>query len=401
LNVDAVVEGTVMRSGGRVRITAQLIEASIDRHLWARSYEDEGQNVLAVQYEISKAIAQQVRLVLTPRGHIRTGIDKRLDPEAYESYLRGEYWLNRFTPESIQQATAYFQHAIDKDPEYAPAYAKLSGCYRMLANMGVAPADATNRKANALITKALELEPYFAPAHAGKGWGLLMYDLDFAAAGAEFKLAVDLDPNSPEGHEGLSDYYATIGRVQDAVQEAERTRELDPLASIVNNNLCQKLTFARRYDEALAQCKANTDLDSNSARSLWIVGDVYAAKGMESEALSSFLQALQRVGASSRMIAAAEGGARTGGLRGYWRALSRDVPENLEKGTLGPFDAAQIYAYSGDADRAMHWLEKAVEKRSFGVTYLGVDPTFDSLRSDPRFVSLLRRIALPQAQSVH
>jgi TolB-like protein/DNA-binding winged helix-turn-helix (wHTH) protein len=303
LNVDAVVEGTVMRSGGRVRISAQLIQASVDRQLWAQSYEDQVQNVLAVQHEISKAIANQVRMALTPRGHIRAGIDRPLDPEAYESYLRGEYWLNRFTPESIQQATVHFQHAIDKDPDYAPAYAKLSGCYRMLANMGVLPTDAANRKANALVAKALELEPYFLAAHASKGWGLLMHDLDFAASGSEFKLAVDLDPNSPEAHQGLSDYYATIGRVQDAVQEAERTRELDPLASIVNNNLCQKLAFARRYDEVLAQCKANIDLDQNSARSLWIVGDVYAAKGMESEAVSSFLQALRRAGAPPTMIA--------------------------------------------------------------------------------------------------
>lgn len=395
LHVDAIVEGTIIRSGTKVRIDAQLIRASDDRHLWAQSFQSDARDMLGLQREVAETIAKQVRSTLLAGDQIRAGVPAPASLEAYELYLRGEYYLNRFTGESLQQAAKYFQQAMEKDPDYAPAYCKLSGCYRMLGNMGVLPTTVANRKAKALIAKALELEPDFGPAHTGKGWNLLSYDLDFAAAGAEFKRAVELSPNSPESHQGLSDYYATVGQLQEAVRESERTRDLDPLAAIVNNDLCRMLTLARRYDEALAQCKANVDLESNSARSLWMVGDVYAAKGMEFEALSSFLEALQRAGAPPTMIAAAQAGARHGGVKGYWQALVPFTSENMAKGYIGPFDAALGYTHAGDADKAMPWLEEAVKARSFGITYLGVDPVFDPLRSDPRFVSLLKRMGLP------
>jgi TolB-like protein len=286
LNVDAIVEGTVVRYGGRVRIAAQLIQASEDRHLWAQSFEGEVKDVLMLQHEISRAIANQVRLTLTPQEQIRPGIDRPLNPEAYEAYLRGEYYLNRFTPESIHQAAGLFQQAIEKDP----------------------------------------------------------------------------------------------------------------LGLIVNNSLCQVLVFARRYDEALVQCKANLDLDSGSARPWWLLGEIYAAKGMESEAVSSFLEALRHGGASSTMMAAVEAGGRKGGTRGYWQALIQFIPENLSAGNVGPFEAAATYLYAGDAAKAMPWLEKAVEARSFGVSFLVADPAFDSLRSDPRFIALLRKMGLAQGK---
>jgi len=250
-----------------------------------------------------------------------------------------------------------------------------------------------------LVAKALELDPQFAAAHAVRGWSLLLYELDFATAGAELKRAVELNPNGVEGHQGLGDYYATMGQLQESVLEVEHARELDPLASIVNSDLCTMLFFARRYDEALAQCKANLDLDPNSVRALWFIGDVYAAKGMNSEAVSTFLQAMQLGGAPPGMIAAAKTGARDSGLKGYWKALTQFLPENVANGNLEPFDAAVGYAYAGDADMALRSLDKAVEARCYGITYLGVNPMFDELRSDPRFVSLLRRIGLPQSQA--
>src|SRR6266851_1256534 len=399
LNVDAIVEGTVVRSGGQVRIAAQLIQASADKHLWAQSYQSDLKDVLGLQHEIANVIAKQIRLTLTPHEQIRVGIDRPINPEAYESYLRGEYFLNRFTPDSIRKAADYFQQAIEKDPNYAPAYSKLAGCYQILAGMGAIPKKVAYPKAKVLVAKALELEPQFAAAHAVRGWSLLLYELDFATAGAELKRAVELNPNGVEGHQGLGDYYATMGQLQESVLEVERARELDPLASIVNSDLCTMLFFARRYDEALAQCKANLDLDPNSVRALWFIGDVYAAKGMNSEAVSTFLQAMQLGGAPPGMIAAAKTGARDSGLKGYWKALTPFLPENVANGNLEPFDAAVGYAYAGDADMALRSLEKAVEARCYGITYLAVNPMFDELRSDPRFVSLLRRIGLPQSQA--
>jgi TolB-like protein/Tfp pilus assembly protein PilF len=399
LKVDAIVEGTVVRSGKRVRITAQLIQGSADKHLWAQSYESDLKNVLALQREIANAIAKQVRIVLTPSEQIRTGIDRPVNLEAYESYLRGEYFLNRSTPDSIRKAADYFQRAIENDPNYPPAYTKLAGCYQILAVMGAIPKKAAYSKADILLAKALELDPQFAAAHAVRGWRLLLYVRNFETAEAEFKRAVELNPNGVEGHEGLGNYYASMGQSGESVQEMQYARELDPLGSIVNSDLCRTLYFARRFDDALAQCKANLDLSPNSVGPLSNLGDVYAAKGMESEAMSTFLHALQLAGAPPAMIAAAETGAIGSGLKGYWAALVRFAPEYVAKGDLEPFDAAVGYAYAGDADEALRWLEKAVEERCSGIMYLGVNPTFDGLRSDPRFISLLRRIGLPQSQT--
>ena len=175
-------------------------------------------------------------------------------------------------------------------------------------------------KSKLLIAKALELDPQFATARAVLGWALLDYDLNFAAAGTEFQRAVELNPNGAEGHLGLGDYYAAMGRMQESVQEVQRARDLAPLDLIVNIDLCQKLVFARRYDQALAQCKANLDLDPSSPHSVGLLGAVYTAKGMESEAASAFLRSLELGGASPAMITALKTGQKKSGLSGFWKA---------------------------------------------------------------------------------
>ncbi len=197
----------------------------------------------------------------------------------------------------------------------------------------------------------------------------------------------------------MATYYDTIGKLRDSVLEMERARELDPLALIVNTDLCRALFYARQYDEALSQCRANIDLDPNAPRAFWLVGDVYAAKGVDSEAVTSFLQALQLASAPPSMIAAAKNGARDTGLKGFWKALVQFVPENVANGNLDAYEAAVDYTYAGDTDKALFWLGKAVETRCYGITYLGVNPLFDQLRSNPRFLSLLRRVGLPQSES--
>jgi|SRR5215469_7003804 len=399
LKVDAIVEGTVVRSGQQLRITAQLIQAASDKHLWAQTYEGNVQDVLGLQNQVAREIAKQVRSTLMPHEEIRAGVERPLNLKAYESYLRGEYFLNRFTPDSVRAAGNYFQSAIDEDPTYPPAYTKLAGSYQILAAMGAIPKDVAHSKAKLLIAKALQLDPQFGPTHAVRGWSLLLYDLDFAAAGTEFKRAVELSPNSVEAHEGLGDYYASIGQVEDSVQEVQYARKLDPFGLIVNHDLCQTLYFARRFDEALAQCKANLDLNPNSVTSLLYIGNIYGAKGMDSEATSTYIRALELADAPVAMIAAVKKGAVDSGLTGYWRAVAPFIPENLSNGKIDSWDAAIVYANAGDNDKALMWLEKAIEARCYGITYLGVDPKFDGLRSDSRFLLLLHRIGLPTAQS--
>jgi TolB-like protein/DNA-binding winged helix-turn-helix (wHTH) protein len=399
LNVDAVVEGTVVRSSGQVRIAAELIQASTDNHLWSQSYERDLTDVLGLQHEIASAIAKQIRMTLTPGEQIRAGIKQPVNLEAYESYWRGEYFLNRATPDSLHKAADYFRQAIEKDPSYPPAYTELAAVYQILGEMGAIPPKVAFPKAKLLIAKALELDPQFASAHAALGWNLLDYDFDFAGAGAELQRAVELNPNGADGHLGLGVYYTAMGRLQESVQEVQRARELAPLDSIINTGLCDALYVARRYEEALAQCKANLDLDPSSPIPHRRLGAIYVAKAMNSEAASEFLRSDELGGASPAMIAALKAGARDSGLPGFWTAWLQFKRARIAAGKEEPMALASVYCLVGDTDKALIWLEKAFKARRSAIVFLGVLPAFDSLRSDPRFVSLLRRIGLPQSQT--
>ncbi len=395
LNVDAVIEGTVVRSSGQVRIAAQLIQASTDKHLWSQSYQRDLKDVLGLQQEIASAIAKQIRVTLTPGEQIRAGTEHPVNLEAYESYWRGEYFLNRGTPDSIRKAADYFQAVIEKDPNYPPGYIKLANCYQMLSEMGAILPKVTRPKTKPLIAKALELDPQFALAHAGLGWELFDYDFDFAAAGAEFQRSVELNPNGAEGHLGLSGYYAAMGRMQESVQEVQRARELDPLDSMVNMSLCRTLYLARHYDEALAQCKANLDLDPSSLFPHMQLATIYAAKGLDSEAAAAFIRSEELAGASPAMIAALQAGERDSGLQGFWTAWLQFDRASIAAGKVDPMLVAAAYSFTRDTDKELTWLEKAFKERRIEMALLGVDPMFDPLRSHPRFVSLLRRIGVP------
>jgi tetratricopeptide (TPR) repeat protein len=322
-------------------------------------------------------------------------LGESINPEASESYLKGEYFLSRMTPDSVRKAADYFQRAIVLDPNYVAALTKLAGCYEILGNMGVVSKRISNPKATTLVSKALEINPQFAPAHAVLGWSLLQYDLDFAGAGAEFKRAVDLAPNAVEGHEGLGDYYATLGQIKPAVEEMEAARALDPVGQIVNYDLCLMLYFARRYDAAISQCKTALDVEPQSVGTLWQLGAVYAARGNDSEAVSAFLQADELSGLPAAMVASLRKRPSGSGLSGLFKASFQFPGLKLEYGQVDSVRLAEAYTYAGNAEKAVTWLERAFEERAYGIIYVGVNPTFDSLRSDPRFVALLRRIGLP------
>ena len=397
LDVDAIVEGTVVRSGDRLRIATQLLDARQDRHLWAQSFESDLKDVPALQDKIASEIAKQVQFTLTSREKMRPSSERPVKPEAYEEYLRGEYLLSRMTPDSVGKAARYFEQAIERDPYYSSAYAKLAGSYQILGNMGVMPKGVSYREAASLNARALELDPQSAAAHAVRAWKLLSYDLDFVAAGAEFKRAVELNPNLPESRQGLGDYYATMGQMREAVLEVQRAREVDPLSVIVNSDLCRMLIFARRYEEALAQCKANADLNPGASGPYWWLGVLYAVQGMDAKAVSAFLRESSVSGDTPSTGVALERGARTSGLEGAWRAWLQIHSGSIKSGKQDPMDVAQAYAFLGNTDMAVTWLERAVAARSYGVTFIRVDPTFDGLRSDPRFVALLARLGKTDA----
>jgi tetratricopeptide (TPR) repeat protein len=394
LGVDTIVEGAVLRSGDRVRITAQLIRASSDKHLWAKSYQGNVQDVIALQDQIALDIAQQIRSTLAPSTLAIVAGGRTIKPDAYESYLQGEYLLNRWTRESIPKAANHFERAIAIDPEYVPAYTKLAGSYQILVNIGMMPQNIGSEKAKSLVARALQLDPQFPAAHAIRGWNLLLYDLDFSTAATEFKRALELNPNSVEGHEGLANYYATMGDSKESVLEMQRAREVDPLSLIVNFDLCNTLYLARRFDEALAQCNQTLALERR-ASILRLTGAVYAARGAYPQAAVAFREADEMRGIPPGLLVASQGVENTAAFRAYWVKVLQLRNSNIRDGKEDPLFVAQAYIRAGNDEEAVGWLEKAFQSRAFGITYLAVDPTFDQLHSDPRFLALLHRIDVP------
>jgi len=393
LGVDAVVEGTVQRSGNRVRITAQLIQADTDKHLWAKTYQSNMRDLIALQNQIAGAIAQQVQTALAVRGPARVGWEQSVNPEAYEAYLKGDYFLNRFSRDSMPKATEYFEEAIREDPDFVPAYAKLAGTYLILGNIGMLRQSQSNEKVKPLIAKALQIDPQFAAVHAEAGWNALHYDLDFAKANAEFRRAVELNPNAAEGHQGLADYYATIGDVQQSILEMKRAKEIDPLSLIVNLDLCSILYFARSYDEALGQCNATVEMDRRT-NILRLTAGVYASMGRYSEAAQTFSQADELRGAGNAVRVSTGQVQSAASFKNYWKTVLRRGVEKVGNGHESALFIAQAYAYAGEDSQAMTWLEKAYQSRAFGITYIAVDPLFDRFRSNPRFADIVRRVGL-------
>jgi TolB-like protein/DNA-binding winged helix-turn-helix (wHTH) protein/Flp pilus assembly protein TadD len=269
LDVDAVVEGTVSRAGDRVRITAQLIQATTDRHLWAQSYEREMRDVLSLQREVAAAIAQAVEVKLRPEEQRRlTRASAAVQPEAYEAYLKGRFYWSKRSPETSLKAVGYFQQAIERDPAYAPAYSGLSDTYRAFDVQGLAPPRECMPKAEDAARKALALDDTLAEAHASLAGVLYRYDWDWDGAEREFRLSLELEPNYAEGHRAYAVYLMTVRRHEEALAEARRARELSPLSLVINTELGLALVRLGRYDEAIEQLQKTLEIDPKFARAV-------------------------------------------------------------------------------------------------------------------------------------
>jgi TolB-like protein/DNA-binding winged helix-turn-helix (wHTH) protein/Flp pilus assembly protein TadD len=391
LNVDAVVEGTVMRSGDRVRVTAQLIHAATDRHLWARTYERELRDVLALQAELAGAIAQAVQVKLRPEEERRLAARGTVDPEAYDAYLKGRFFWNKRSPQGLSKAVEYFQQAIERDPAYAPAHSGLSDAYRMSGLQGLPPREVMP-KAEAAARKALALDDTLAEAHASLAGVLYRYHWDWEGAEREFQRSLELDPNYAEGHRAYAIYLLTVRRHDEAVAEARRARELSPLSSVINVELAAALVRVGRYDEAIQQVHKTLEIDPKFSRAYVTLAGAYEGQGDRSRAVA----ALEKSVPPSRRGANPSFGYAYG-LTGR-RREALEVLARLEKLSheryVNPQDFAVVYLGLGDKDQALAWLEKAYQERSFEM--LGFSgPVFDRLSDDPRFQDLRRRMGLP------
>jgi TolB-like protein/DNA-binding winged helix-turn-helix (wHTH) protein/Flp pilus assembly protein TadD len=390
LNVDAIVEGTVVRSGNRVRVTAQLIHAATDRHLWAHSYERELSDILTLQSELAGAIARAVKVELRPDEQRRLARTAVVNPVAYDAYLKGRFHL--FAPAGRAKAAEYFQQSIAADPAYAPAYSGLSDTYRLSAGRTARPSESMP-KAEAAARKALALDDTLAEAHASLAGVLYRYQWDWEGAERHFQRSLDLDPNYAEGHRAYAVYLLTLRRHEEAVSAARRATALSPLAPTMAGELGVALARAGRYDEAFEQARRILELDPNSGRAQRVMALAHEGRGDRARALAALEESAALFAAGSR-----------GPWLGYYYGVSGRRKEALEvlasleerarAGYVSPQHFAVVHLGLGDEDQAFAYLEKAYEERAFEV--LGFSgPLFDHLKGDPRFQDLLRRMRLP------
>lgn len=394
LGADALIEGSVMRSGSRIRITAQLIDAPRDKHLWGESYERDLSDVLVLQSEVARAIAHEINIKLTPQDQTRLGTARPVNPETYELYLKGRYYWNKMSGGNIERAAAYFSKAIALDGSYAPVYVGLADCYVSQADLGNLPPSEVYGRARAATLRALEIDNGLAEAHASLAVIRADYDWDWKGAGTEFQRALELDPKQVNAHQWHAVFLAKLGRFKEAFSEIEIAKELDPLSLPVATSAGSILRYARRYDEAIEELRRAIDLEPSFKLTHVELAQVYELKGMFQEAASewSTVDVLSGNPKLELHYAAVRDAA------GYQRSTQlwiEHLRESSKREYTSPMGMAVAYARLAKAEQALAWLEEAYRRRDPGLSALKVEPLFDFLRSNPRFQDLLRRMNFP------
>ena len=396
LHVDAVVEGTVLRSGEQVRITAQLIQASADTHLWADSYEGNLSDTLVLQKKVAQAIADRIRVELTPGEQAGLKRLKVVDPQVYEGYLKGRYFWNKRTGDGLKKAIDYFNQAIAKDPNYAPAYSGLADSYALAGDWQYAVMTTKEAlpKAKAAAMKALELDNTLSEAHTSLAFCLEGFDWDSETAESEFRRAIELSPGYATAHHWYAWHLALIGRKSDALSEMRKAQNLDPLSLIINADLAELLLIDGSPDEAIEQSRKTIEMDSSFALAHNQLGQAYLEQHRFPEAISELQKAVQLSGGSPTCMANLARAFAESEKRTEATELLNELKARSSRGYPYAAELASVYAALGDKNEAMASLEKGYEER-FNPGVL-LRPAFDPLRSDPAFQDFERRIGLPR-----
>lgn len=394
LKVDSVLEGSVHRAGEQIRVTVRLVSVRDGALLWAEKFDAKFTDIFRVQDSISEQVARALTLELT--GEEQTRLIKRYtdNTEAYQAYLKGRYFLNRRTEEDFEKGIKYFQQAIDLDPNYALAYAGLADSYALLVVFGVLPPREAMPKAKTAALKALEIDPNLAEAHTSLAHVKHCYEWDFAGAEEEYKRAIELNPNYAIAYHWYGLYLARMGRFDEAVGEMERSQEIDPFSLANGANLGWTFYAARRYDQAIEQLNRTLEMDPNFARARLYLGRAFVQKGMYAEAIAEFQKAMTLSGGSPIVLAALGHVYGVLGKRDEAQKVLDQLRERANREYISPYEIARVCISLGDKDQAFTWLEQAYEDREERVVLLKVDPLLDSLRPDPRFADLLRRVRL-------
>jgi|HubBroStandDraft_2_1064218.scaffolds.fasta_scaffold00046_8 TolB-like protein/DNA-binding winged helix-turn-helix (wHTH) protein/Tfp pilus assembly protein PilF len=395
LNVDGIVEGTVLRDGDRVRIRTQLIYAPEDRHIWAQAYERDLKDVLTLQANLAQDIAHEIQIKLTTVEKATLIADRPVDPEAHELYLKGRFFWNKRDPQGFAKAVDYFQQAIAKDPNYAPAYAGLADAYALSGGFNLVPIAEAMPRAKAAAERALQLDPNLAEAHASLGLIAPFINWNWTEAKEHYERAIELNPNYATAHHWYAEgYLIPMGRVDDALVQIRKAQELDPLSAVIATDMGKELYFARRYDEAILELRRALELDPNFTSAHNWISDSFLEKGEYPAAIAELEKTKasreERVYIRQTAYLHARMGKRAQAEAELARALQLSRGKPVSSGAV-----ALTYAALGDKDDAFLWLEKAYGENSSFMTSLKFWSVLDPLRSDPRFADLLHRVGLP------
>ena len=389
LNVDYVVESSLRRNGDQIRFTTQLIRTSDQTHLWAHSYERALANNLGLQAELANAIAEEVRISLSPAKSQHTPT-----ADAYDAFIQGRFHFNKRTPKEVETAIDYFRRAIVLDPDFAPAYLGLADAYSLLGNMREEPPQKVAQQTKDSLLKALALDNSLASAHASLAWILANVDWNWSASEKEFQKALELGPNDAGIHHRYAVYLAGLGRTAEAISEIRLARQLDPLSPVLRTSAGWILLRGRSPDAAMSECRNALDLDPAFVRAHLCLGEAYEQKGQLDLAASEFLQGRTLAGDSPENVGALRKALSQGGYSGYFQERLQQLSKNSQTRYVSPYDFADICVRLGRNQEALQWLEAAYRERSPYLTNIQVEPRLDPLRQDPRFRVIVQGVGL-------
>ena len=394
LGVATILEGSVRRAGGRVRIVAQLLDVQTDGHMWAETYDREMKDIFAIQSDVAEKIAAALKAELSPVEKERIERKPTESMEAYNYYLKARFYWNKRRGEDLKTAADYFNQAIETDPAYALAYAGLASTYVLLPEYAGLPAKEFMPKAEAAARKALELDPTLAEPHAVLGLIKRSYEWDWVGAESEFKRAIELNPSYPTAHHWYSLMLCESGRFDEAQAEIRLAQELDPLSLVISVAMGSVPYYKRQYDKAVEQCKKTLELDPNFALARFVLGRAYVEQGEFEAGIAEFEKARAIVGSSSLGPGDVGNAYARAGRKSNAAKILDELLQSSRQGYSVSYDIALVYWGLGDKNQALEWLERAYEERSSFLDEIKVDPKWDGLRSDSRFVALMKKVGL-------
>ncbi|MCW3981539.1 MAG: protein kinase, partial [Candidatus Bathyarchaeota archaeon] len=397
LGVDAVIKGSVLKTGNDVRVIAQLVDGRTDALLWSDSYTGILTNILALQSEVTLAIAREIKTALTPEEQVRIERTEAVNPGAYEAFLKGRFFYFKFTEAGFKSAIDYLQQAIDIDPNYAEAHAWLSFAYWIPSIWGYSRPEESFPKARSAANKAMALDETLATAHVSVGYIALAYDWQWQKAKESFERGRELNPNDPEVYSGLGWYSAMAGRLDEALEMMQTTVKLDPLSPIYSTNLAFMYSLSGQIKKAIEQREKALELAPDFVLALDNLAEDYLHMSMYPEAVTTIERAMTLAGRTPQLVANLARAYAMSGKKQEAETLLQELQERNKSGYVSPIYFAEVYVSFGNKDEAIKWLEKAHQEQSYGMLFIRIWPFWDPLRSEPKFDQIIRRMNFPEA----